>query len=246
MGEGAFGRLGYAIDAVLKTRREAGYRGISEELKWAAKFPLYSYLSLTAPDFQFWGRKYPYLYHPYNNTWRNERCVEVPIAWEEVMAARGKRVLEVGNVLSHYYPVRHEVVDKYEKAAGVLNVDAVDFTGKEPYDLIVSISTLEHVGWDEAKVDGKKIMRALSNLQKNCARGGRMLVTFGLGHSPYADGLAMDGNSLPGWEWGFLKRESDGRWAEAGSEAPLGAKYDFAHATATCVAIGRYISAAKK
>src|SRR6476469_7061547 len=54
--------------------------------------------------FTFQGAAYPYLIHPHNFTWENERAVEVPIAWRAVMLARvrGGRVLEVGNVLGHY------------------------------------------------------------------------------------------------------------------------------------------------
>jgi hypothetical protein len=40
----------------------------------------------------------------------------------------GRNVLEVGNVLSHYFPVHHDVLDKYEKAKGVINEDVVEFS----------------------------------------------------------------------------------------------------------------------
>src|SRR5689334_18303629 len=49
--------------------------------------------------FQFQGRSYPYFFHHYNTTWKNERCVEVPIVREEMRRFEGKRILEVGNVL---------------------------------------------------------------------------------------------------------------------------------------------------
>jgi hypothetical protein len=60
-----------------------------------------------------------------------------------------RNILEIGNVLSHYFPVNHDIVDKYEKADGVINQDVVHFYSPKKYDLIVSVSTLEHVGWDE-------------------------------------------------------------------------------------------------
>jgi hypothetical protein len=77
----------------------------------------------------------------------------------------------VGNVLSHYFSVNHDVVDKYEKAEGVINRDIIDFHPSKEYDLIISISTLEHVGWDEDISDHKilhdpsKILRAIENLR---------------------------------------------------------------------------------
>ena len=67
-----------------------------------------------AKTFQFDGREYEYLYHPYNRTWKNERGVEIPIFRELLLNHKGKRVLEVGNVLSHYFPIHHEVVNNYE------------------------------------------------------------------------------------------------------------------------------------
>ena len=43
----------------------------------------------------------------------------------------------------------HDVLDKYEKGNNVINDDVVSFSTEVKYDLIVSVSTLEHVGWDE-------------------------------------------------------------------------------------------------
>ena len=60
-----------------------------------------------------------------------------------------KNIFEVGSVLSHYFPINHDVLDKYEKGHGVINQDVVDFKPHNKYDLIVSISTLEHVGFDD-------------------------------------------------------------------------------------------------
>src|SRR2546422_11404174 len=89
------------------------------------------------------GVDYHYFYHAYNQTYCNERAVEIPIVWPMLQQVPPERVLEIGNVLSHYFPTRHDVVDKFEQAPGVQNVDVVDFRPTQPYDLIVSISTLE-------------------------------------------------------------------------------------------------------
>ena len=96
--------------------------------------------------FVFGGRPYEYLRHGHNNARGNERTVEVPIALAEIHACAGK-VLEVGNVLSNYEPAKYMIVDKYERAPGVVSEDCLTFTTGAPYDLIVSVSTLEH-GWD--------------------------------------------------------------------------------------------------
>ena len=77
--------------------------------------------------FVFKGYTLNYFHHAYNKTWQNERAVEIPIIWGILTGYQGKRILEVGNVLSHYIPVEHDIVDKYEMAPGVINQDVVDY-----------------------------------------------------------------------------------------------------------------------
>lgn len=97
---------------------------------------------------------------------------------------KGRKILEVGNVLSHYFPVNHDIVDKYEKADGVINQDVIDFYPSKRYDLIISISTLEHVGWDENLRDHKilrdpmKVLHAIENLKRLLAPEGKWLSPY--------------------------------------------------------------------
>ena len=81
---------------------------------------------------------------PYNTTIRNERAVELAVAFHW-LADRTGSGLEVGNVLGHYGISGHRVVDLYEQAPGVENVDLFDVRGS--FDWIVSVSTIEHVAW---------------------------------------------------------------------------------------------------
>jgi len=136
----------------------------------------------------------PYLIHHYNHTWRYERCIEVPTARAFISAHRGKG-LEVGNVLSHYGPIEHRVVDKYERAAGVENIDVLDVADDE-LSFILSVSTLEHVGWDEPIRDGEKALQALHHLRTLLRAEGRMLVTFRLGHHPLLTDAVLHGTGL--------------------------------------------------
>lgn len=175
--------------------------------------------------FQLDGRSYPYFIHRYNLTWRNERIVEIPVAWELVQRFQGKRILEVGNVLSHYHPVRHDVVDKYERAPGVVNQDMVDLQAPGRYDLIVSISTVEHVGWDETPRDPGKVLRAVEALKACLAPGGTLFVTIPLGYNDDLDEhLRARRLSFPVER--YLKRVTDdNRWSEVSREAVAGARY---------------------
>lgn len=163
---------------------------------------------LRAKTFVFDGRSYPYLYHFCNKTWKNERGVEIPIFRELLLEYEGKRVLEVGHVLSHYFPIHHDVVDKYEVAPGVINQDIVEFIPPQRYDLILSISTLEHVGWDETPREPDKLLHAIEQLRNRClAPGGKMVASLPVGYNEFFDGLLRNGKS-PFTTQHFLKRIS--------------------------------------
>src|SRR6185369_12129427 len=163
-------------------------------------------------------------FHSYNSTWSNERAVEVPIARALLEEHRGKRVLEVGNVLSHYLPVEHEILDKFERGPAIRNEDVVAFRSPTPYDLIVSISTLEHVGWDEEPKDPEKILRAVENLAGQLAPGGRMVVTLPLGYNPDMDALLARA-AIPFTRRHCLKRRGWCTWEEVAWEEIAGARY---------------------
>lgn len=125
-----------------------------------------------------------------------ERIVEIPLALDFLKRrmGRGKRCLEIGNVLAHHFPFPHDVVDKYEVHEGVTNVDVLRFQPSQPYDLIISVSTLEHIGFDEADFDLNKTERTLRHLYENClGPGGWMFLTMPLGYHPEVDGFSLDG-----------------------------------------------------
>src|SRR6187549_25982 len=100
-------------------------------------------------SFSFMGRHYPYFIHQYNSTWRNERIVEVALVLPFLERVGSRRLLELGNVMSYYSDLPHTVIDRYEDSPGVANVDFVDCPIERRYDCFVSISTFEHIGWDE-------------------------------------------------------------------------------------------------
>ncbi len=188
--------------------------------------------------FEFNEKKYRYLIHPYNYSWETERRVEIPVFLNLVREFKGKRILEVGNVLSHYVNFKHDVVDKYEKAEGVINKDVIDFKPKKKYDLIISISTLEHVGWDEEPQQKNKIAYAIKNLKKLVKPNGTIAITIPMGHNLYMDDLIKKGKD--GFkEKYFLKRVSmQNIWKQVDIKATRGVKYGFPFPYANVVFIG--------
>lgn len=189
--------------------------------------------------FVFRGKQYEYFYHPYNFTWASERIVEVPIGVAAVQRASGQRILEVGNVLGHYIHRSHDVLDKYERAPGVTNCDVIGFRGRAPYDLIVSISTLEHVGWDvPEEKDPQKVVGAVKRLASLLAPGGTLLVTVPLGYNNDLDRL-IDQRKLPFTRQFFLKRTSEANeWREAVYDEVRGAVYNSPFFAANAILIG--------
>ncbi|HEX3272673.1 MAG TPA: hypothetical protein VHR15_18660 [Ktedonobacterales bacterium] len=194
------------------------------ELRMGARLAYYKALK-GRRTFTFQGATYKYLFRRYNSTYGNERAVEIPIAMAEVGKYAEDRVLEVGNVLAHYYPHHHQVVDKYERADGVMNADIVDFQPEKRYDLIVSISTLEHVGWDEEPRDPPKLLRAVERLATLLAPGGKGLITLPIGYNAALDGFLHEGR-VPFTSVGYLLRiTDDNQWREASWSESQGAQY---------------------
>jgi hypothetical protein len=176
-------------DGARKTARATTIRA-RRRLLTAWRYVEWPFLHMTRPGtFVLQDREYRYFVHPHNETWNNERAVEVPIVRRAIKDAANARVLEVGNVLGHYARHDHDVVDKYEPGSNVVNVDILAFQADQPYDLIVSISTLEHVGWDDDELDPEKILQVVSHLRSMLSPGGRAIATVPLGYNPYLDEL---------------------------------------------------------
>ena len=173
------------------------------------------------------GETYYYFDSFGNNTWHNERSVEIPIVMEMVRKYRGRNVLEIGNVLSHHFRVEHDILDKYETTKGVMNEDVVDFKSNKKYDLIVSISTVEHVGWDENPRDDMKIPRAIENLRTLISSaGGTIIITLPLGYNAALDKLLKDWTIRFTNQYYLVRISKGNEWKEASWEEVQHAKYN--------------------
>ena len=154
----------------------------------------------------------------------------------ELATADPARTLEIGNVLPHFARIGHTVVDKYEKAPGVLNEDVVSFSGG-PYDLIVSVSTLEHVGYDEEPREPDKAARAIRHLLGLLAPGGTMLATIPIGHNRVLDDALMSGEL--GGTVSYLRRMKWLKWEQVEAEHAK-VMYGWPWPGANAVAIARW------
>lgn len=232
-------------------RRAAGLRAergtlplVAACLDWTARWASGLRTAGTpGPTFVHDGREHALLRHRYHYTWLNERGVEVPLALAAFEGHDPQRVLEVGNVLTHYRSAaqRHLVVDKYESAPGVLNADVVDVDPGRPLDLVLSVSTLEHVGFDEPEPDPDKPRRAVAHLASLLAPGGRLWATIPVGYNRGLDARLRAG------EVGFtrltaLRRTSaDNRWTQVDVDEVWDAGYDRLLATAHGIVVAELV-----
>jgi len=190
-------------------------------------------------SFVFDGATYRYHAALYNRTWANERTVEIPIVTRAVAERNGGRVLELGNVLHHYGVAGHTVVDKYEAAPGVLNRDILDFRDGHGFDVVVSISTLEHTGFEEEVPDPDKPARVAAHLASLLAPGGTAIVTFPLGYNPGLDALVASRPEIFGEIRGLRRVSADNRWMEAAVTDLVGARYGSPYPNANALVVAR-------
>jgi len=192
------------------------------------------------------GKTLPYLARAeraYNSAWRNERAVEIPIFQDIIAGYEPSQMLEVGNVLSYYGSISHDVVDKYETSPGVQSVDIVDFEPGRTYDLIISISTLEHVGWDEDPKEPGKVQRAIDHLRRLLSPTGRLVFSVPVGHNLELDAMFATA-ALPRTSLVCLKRSLGNTWQEAPWHAIANNRYNYWTPTATAIVVATLGAAA--
>lgn len=200
-------------------------------------FVRYKVFSLPKSKFSFEGQHYPYFIHEYNYTWRCERAIEIPIIKSYIDKKKRGRMLEVGNVLSHYYKRNYDVVDNYEIAQGVINEDIMQFKPKKKYDLIFSISTLEHVGVDGVKDPGKAV-KTIKRMITFLAPGGLLVFTIPLGYNRLLDKAILNGK-LPLLQTQFFKKVSSSNvWFQVKEKDARSAIYGFPFRWGNVIAVG--------
>jgi hypothetical protein len=141
--------------------------------------------------FVFRGKNIPYNRISYNNL--AERAVEVPLAFAFLAELKDKiSILEIGNVLQNYENIlssffsidQRKIIDKYEIAAGVENIDLMDMPPAQKYTGIVCISTVEHVGQKENSkepIDREAPLKAIVKIYDLLEINGEALVTVPFG-----------------------------------------------------------------
>jgi hypothetical protein len=171
-------------------------------------------------------------------SWYNERAVEIAVAMDIVRRYKGKNILEIGNVLSHYFTFEHDICDKYEAAKGVITKDVVDFQSDRKYELIISVSTLEHVGWDENPRDSMKIPRSLHHLKTIGSKGGLIMITVPLGYNFDLDKILKRREIQFAEQYQLIRISAGNEWKTASWKDVQDAKYNSPYPFANALLIG--------
>lgn len=122
------------------------------------------------------------------------------------------------------------MVDLYEKSySHVINEDITEFSTSERYDLVVSVSTLEHVGFDYGEdKDPDKCRVAVERIRDLLTSGGRLVVTCGFGYNKNWDRFVESGG------FGFdrltclvrVSSQKANQWIEASLSEAIKKKYE--------------------
>lgn len=211
------------------------------ELERYAYFPhfIYHRLKSSRKTFLYNEVEYHYFLHPYNKTWANERAVEIPLVSKALSQYNPQETLEVGNVLSHYMKTRHAIVDKYERRKGVLNQDIVELEGNQKYKFVFSISTVEHIGWDETPRESGKHRAALKKMVELLEPRGKLLVTIPIGYNLDLDQDIFGGNLIG--EIDYFLRTSNCIWRQVSKDEVVNVKYGSPRKAANALAVLSYI-----
>lgn len=213
---------------------------ILKPLRWVlAPFVIHI---LPKSTFEYQGKALSLTYHRHNATWSNERAVEVTIAGEYLDRYAGKTILEIGNVTPHYFDVRHMILDKYEKTSGsikVINQDLTDFATDQRFDLILSISTVEHIGFDDDGDSRIKIPLTISKCRSMLQSGGVFFITVPLGYNPVLDDfIATD--ELGCEKVTYIRRDTRRKWVRCRKEDALRCEYGRPYPYANCIMVAEF------
>jgi hypothetical protein len=197
---------------------------------------------LPPKTFVFESETLPYFYAKYNVTWVTERVLETPIGLRFLELAGPENTLEVGNVLGHYIPVQHTVIDKFERGEKIINQDIVTFKPGRTYDLILSISTFEHIGYeDDGEPDAEKIRSAIAACQRLLSPGGKLIITVPFGYNPYMDRYIAEDKIKPDRAW-FFEKTNKLDWQETTKDAALKRKYAKPYPFANAIMVAEFRS----
>ena len=173
----------------------------------------------------------------------NERVIEIPYVCSFIKTNKNQKLLEVGNTLSNYFNIKHVIIDKYETGKNIVNVDIVKYTTKNKYDLIISVSTIEHIGYDEPIREYGKVLKAIQKLIQLLNKNGKLIITVPLNYNPEINEIII-GKKMKFSDVYFMKRISwFNNWVETTQDDALKCAYNSKYSAANVVVFLVYTNA---
>src|SRR4030067_40909 len=180
------------------------------------------------------GEPLEYFYHEYNQTYKKERIIEVPIIMDYYNQFESSKILEVGNVLSNYFNCSHDVIDKYDSSKNVIREDIVEYNPTKRYSLAVSISTIEHIGVEDSPPNPRRVFDAIDNLRRISDLS---VITIPMGFNKFLDSYIYNEELSFDEKYGF-KRISRERWVQVDWEDITESNYDSPYGNANELFVG--------
>jgi SAM-dependent methyltransferase len=131
------------------------------------------------------------------------------------------------------------VLDKFEKGEGIINEDITNFRPLKQYDLIFSVSTFEHIGFDDEAENSSaaKIREAIAACRSFLKPAGKLVLTVPLGYNPELDRMIHNSELAASREF-YLRRATRLDWVMTNQKEALTCPYKtrFPYASAILVA----------
>lgn len=126
--------------------------------------------------------------HPHNKTLKNERAVELPLAFRYIELVGSSNLIELGAVTPYYKEIQYDVIDLLDKKATIhKDISEVVVLEKD----VLSISTIEHVGRGDygLKKNTNLAIEQLFRIHSECKS---CLITWPIGYNKPLDNAVKE------------------------------------------------------
>ena len=212
-------------------------------------FLVYFYKFIRNKTFIFDGVTLNYFYHKYNVTYENERIIVIPIILYLIKKYGINTYTELGNVLSYYKLQSKSIIDKYDNSKDIIKEDITYYKPISKFKNIISISTLEHIGWDESERNYCKITPTFINIFNNVLdKNGYFIFSFPIGYNPYLDSYLNNNLEKFIEIYSFIRINKSNEWRNVKYDKTRNSKFGtpFKNANELIICVTNYNAFSKK
>jgi hypothetical protein len=169
------------------------------------------------------NKKINQIYNDYNISFMNERTIEIPFVLhllkKYIKLFSNLNILEIGNTLIHYENknniIKRKILDKYEVYPNVINLDLEDYKSTKKFNIIFSISTLEHIGSDYGENrNDSKFKKSISKCIELLDQDGFLIITLPIYYRNVVDDFIFENNMFLEKHF-FLRKNIQNDWMKS-------------------------------